>query len=62
MAFLTVGYATGPFEFYKKKYGSKVLHVGTIAEDLSSALAKQHAIVHAAETAGWGARFSWLRL
>ncbi|HWC33513.1 MAG TPA: ABC transporter substrate-binding protein [Mycobacteriales bacterium] len=49
----TLGYATGMFEYYKQKYGSKVLHVGTIAEDLSSALAKQHAIVHAAEAAGW---------
>ncbi|HVT64932.1 MAG TPA: ABC transporter substrate-binding protein [Mycobacteriales bacterium] len=48
-----LGYASGPFEYFKQKYGDKVLHVGTIAEDLSSALAKQHAIVHAAESAGW---------
>ncbi|HWA65428.1 MAG TPA: ABC transporter substrate-binding protein [Mycobacteriales bacterium] len=47
------GYATGMFEYYKQKYGSKVLHVGTISEALPSADAKQHNIVHAAESAGW---------
>ena len=48
-----LGYATGPFEYFKQKYGSKVLHVGTISEALPSADAKQRAIVHAAEAAGW---------
>ncbi len=48
-----LGYANGMFQFYKQKYGSKVLHVGTISETLPSAAAKQRAIVHAAESAGW---------
>jgi hypothetical protein len=47
------GYATGMFQYYKQKYGSKVLHVGTISEALPSAEAKQHNIVHAAESVGW---------
>jgi ABC-type branched-subunit amino acid transport system substrate-binding protein len=48
-----LGYATGMFQFYKQKYGSKVLHVGTISENIPSATQKQNAIVHAAEAAGW---------
>jgi hypothetical protein len=48
-----LGYATGMFEFYKHKYGDKVLHVGTISEAIPSATDKQNAIVHAAEAAGW---------
>lgn len=48
-----LGYANGMFQFYKQKYGSKVLHVGTISENLASATAKQNAIVKAAESAGW---------
>jgi ABC-type branched-subunit amino acid transport system substrate-binding protein len=48
-----LGYATGMFEYYKRKYGSKVLHVGTIAEALPSALSKQHAITNAAKSVGW---------
>jgi ABC-type branched-subunit amino acid transport system substrate-binding protein len=48
-----LGYANGMFAYYKQKYGSKVQHVGTIAESLPSALAKQAAITHAAESAGW---------
>jgi hypothetical protein len=48
-----LGYATGMFDYYKQKYGSKVEHVGTISEALSSAEDKQHAIVNAAESTGW---------
>ncbi len=48
-----LGYATGMFAYYKQKYGSKVQHVGTIAEAIPSALAKQAAITHAATVAGW---------
>jgi hypothetical protein len=48
-----LGYANGMFAYYKQKYGSKVQHVGTIAEDVPSALAKHEAITHAATTAGW---------
>lgn len=48
-----LGYANGMFSYYKQKYGSKVEHVGTIAEALPSALSKQKAITHAAESVGW---------
>ncbi|HEX3707282.1 MAG TPA: ABC transporter substrate-binding protein [Mycobacteriales bacterium] len=48
-----LGYATGMFKYYAQKYGSKVQHVGTISEDLTSASEKQHAQVHAAESQGW---------
>lgn len=48
-----LGYATGPFAALAKKYGSKVQHVGTIAEALPSALEKQAAITGAAKAAGW---------
>jgi ABC-type branched-subunit amino acid transport system substrate-binding protein len=48
-----LGYATGMFSYLAKKLGSKVQHVGTIAEALPSALAKQRAITNAAKSAGW---------
>jgi ABC-type branched-subunit amino acid transport system substrate-binding protein len=47
------GYATGMFHYYAQKYGSKVKHVGTIAENIPSALANQANMVHAAESQGW---------
>ncbi|HWB65396.1 MAG TPA: ABC transporter substrate-binding protein [Mycobacteriales bacterium] len=55
-----LGYATGPFAYYKQKYGaSAVQHVGTIIENIPSAVAKQKAIEHAAESQGW--RFTYSR-
>jgi ABC-type branched-subunit amino acid transport system substrate-binding protein len=48
-----LGYATGMFNYYRHKYGSKVTKVGTISENIPSATAKQNAIVHAAESQGW---------
>ena len=47
------GYATGMFHYYANKYGSKVKHVGTIVENIPSALANQANMVHAAESQGW---------
>ncbi len=48
-----LGYATGMFAYLAKKLGSKVQHVGTIAEALPSAEAKQRAITNAAKSQGW---------
>jgi ABC-type branched-subunit amino acid transport system substrate-binding protein len=48
-----LGYATGMFKYFTQKYGSKMQHVGTISEDIPSALAKQAAMVHAATSQGW---------
>jgi hypothetical protein len=47
------GYATGMFRYYKQKYGSKLDHVGTIVENIPSAVAKQKDQVRAAESQGW---------
>jgi hypothetical protein len=41
------------FQFYKQKYGSKVLHAGTIGEALPSAEQKANSIINAAESVGW---------
>jgi len=49
----SAGYATGMFKYFAQKYGSKVQHVGTIAPDVPSALAKQAAMLHSAESQGW---------
>jgi ABC-type branched-subunit amino acid transport system substrate-binding protein len=47
------GYATGMFHFYQQKYGTKVQHVGTIVENIPSAISNQENMVHAAESQGW---------
>jgi hypothetical protein len=47
------GYGTGPFRYFKQKYGAKLDHVGTIVENIPSAVAKQKAQVRAAESQGW---------
>jgi hypothetical protein len=47
------GYATGMFHYYAQKYGAKVKRVGTIVENIPSALANQANMVHAAESQGW---------
>jgi ABC-type branched-subunit amino acid transport system substrate-binding protein len=48
-----LGYATGPFAYFKQKLGTKVQHVGVITENIPSAEAKQKAIDNAAATQGW---------
>ena len=48
-----LGYATGMFKYFKAKYGAKMEHVGTISENIPSAMAKQAAQVNAAESQGW---------
>jgi ABC-type branched-subunit amino acid transport system substrate-binding protein len=47
------GYATGMFHYYAQKYGDKVKHVGTILENIPSAISNQQNMVHAAESQGW---------
>lgn len=47
------GFATGMFHYYKQKYGSKLNRVGTIVENIPSAVSKQQDQVHAAESQGW---------
>jgi hypothetical protein len=41
------------FRYYKQKYGSKLDHVGTIVENIPSAVAQQQNQVHSAESQGW---------
>jgi ABC-type branched-subunit amino acid transport system substrate-binding protein len=53
-----LGYATGMFKYFKAKYGSKMDNVGTITEDIPSAVEKQNAQVHAAESQGWKFTYS----
>jgi Periplasmic binding protein len=53
-----LGYATGMFKYFASKYGSKMQHVGTISEDIPSAMAKQSAMVKAAESQGWKFTYS----
>ncbi|HWB68230.1 MAG TPA: ABC transporter substrate-binding protein [Mycobacteriales bacterium] len=53
------GYATGMFAYFAHKYGSKVQHVGTIVENIPSAVANQQNMEHAAESVGW--RFTYSR-
>jgi ABC-type branched-subunit amino acid transport system substrate-binding protein len=47
------GFATGMFRYYKEQYGSKLDHVGTIVENIPSAVANQDNMVHSAEAEGW---------
>ncbi|HVS69172.1 MAG TPA: ABC transporter substrate-binding protein [Mycobacteriales bacterium] len=47
------GFATGPFHYFKQKFGAKLDHVGTIVENIPSAVSKQKDQVHAAESQGW---------
>jgi ABC-type branched-subunit amino acid transport system substrate-binding protein len=47
------GYATGMFRYYRQKYGTKVQHVGTIVENIPSAIANQANMVNAAVSQGW---------
>jgi hypothetical protein len=47
------GYATGMFHYYAQRYGSRMQHVGTILEDIPSAVAQQANQVYAAESQGW---------
>jgi hypothetical protein len=48
-----LGYATGMFQYYAKKYGAKVQKVGTLYPNVGGAVPKQQAIRHAAEHSGW---------
>jgi ABC-type branched-subunit amino acid transport system substrate-binding protein len=48
-----LGYATGMFAYYAKKYGAKVKNVGTLYPNVGGAVPKQQAIRHAAEHEGW---------
>ena len=48
-----LGYATGMFAYYAKKYGAKVKAVGTLYPNVGGAVPKQQAIRHAAEHEGW---------
>ena len=48
-----LGYATGMFAYYAKKYGDKVKNVGTLYPNVGGAVPKQQAIRHAAEHEGW---------
>jgi hypothetical protein len=47
------GFATGMFKYYKDKYGAKLSRVGTIVENIPSAIEKQKDQVRAAESQGW---------
>ena len=47
------GFATGMFHYFKQKYGAKLNRVGTIVENVPSAISKQKDQVHAAESQGW---------
>lgn len=47
------GYATGMFHYYAQKYGAAVRRVGTIVENIPSAVANQKNMVNAAESQGW---------
>ncbi|HVT64396.1 MAG TPA: ABC transporter substrate-binding protein [Mycobacteriales bacterium] len=47
------GYATGMFRYYRQKYGAKLDKVGTIVENIPSAVAKQKDQVRSAESQGW---------
>lgn len=53
-----LGYATGMYKYFKAKYGSKMEHVGTISENIPSAIAKQNAQVNAATSQGWKFTYS----
>ena len=48
-----LGYATGPFHYFAQKLGNKIQHVGVIGENIPSAIAKQTAQLHAAQSQGW---------
>jgi ABC-type branched-subunit amino acid transport system substrate-binding protein len=48
-----LGYATGMMEYYTKKFGDAVKHVGTMYANVGGAVPKQHAFVAAAQKAGW---------
>ena len=47
------GFATGAFHYYRQKYGARLDRVGTIVENIPSAISKQKDQVHAAESQGW---------
>jgi ABC-type branched-subunit amino acid transport system substrate-binding protein len=47
------GFSTGMFRYYKQKYGSKLDHVGSIVENIPSAVAQHQNMVHSAEHEGW---------
>lgn len=47
------GYQTGMFHYYAQKYGAKVKHVGTIIENVPSAVAQQKSFEHSAQSQGW---------
>jgi hypothetical protein len=47
------GFATGMFHYYRQKLGAKLDRVGTIVENIPSAVAQQQNQVHAAESQGW---------
>lgn len=47
------GYATGPFEYWNKKYGAKTKKVGAVFSQNAAAADSHHAITAAAESVGW---------
>lgn len=47
------GYATGPFEYWSKKYGAKTKKVGAVYSQNAAAADSHHAITAAAESVGW---------
>ena len=47
------GFATGMFRYYRQKLGSKLDHVGSIVENIPSAIAQQANQVRSAESEGW---------
>ncbi|HWA65279.1 MAG TPA: ABC transporter substrate-binding protein [Mycobacteriales bacterium] len=47
------GFSTGMFRYYKQKFGTKLDHVGSIVENIPSAVAQQANMVHSAQAEGW---------
>lgn len=47
------GYATGPFEYWSKKYGAKTKKVGSVYSQNAAAADSHRAISAAAESVGW---------
>lgn len=47
------GYATGPFEYWSKKYGAKTKKVGTVYSQNAAAADSHRAISAAAKSVGW---------
>lgn len=54
-----LGYPTGMFAYYTKKYGARMHRVGTLSPNIPSAAQQQAAMVKTARVAGW--RFVYQR-